>query len=88
MEQAINSLIGSLLSIYLPISDIGSRVAISLAISAIITGLIKSVGGLFIGSNFYDYFFNMGYVKVIINKDNDMHEKLFKYIHQKYIKSI
>lgn len=87
MEQLINTLVSSLLSIYLPISEVGSRIAISLAISGILTNLMHTIITYFWDRDIL-YFWNRKMTHITIEPDNPLSEKILKYIYEKYNKDV
>jgi len=87
MEQLLNTLVSSLLSIYLPISEVGSRIAISLAISGILTNLLRTITTYFWDPDVLIYW-NKKMTFVNIGPDNPLSEKILKYVYEKYNKDI
>ena len=83
MEQLINTLVSSLLSVYLPISDVGSRVAISLAIAGLLSNILFKISNFFFETDIV-YFWNRKITNVIIEPDNPLSEKILKYVYEKY----
>ena len=84
MEQLVNILVSSVLSVYLPISDTGSRIAISMAVAGIISKLLYATYDFLVSLDIINYFFNVGKSYVIIDPDNPMYDKLLKHIYDKY----
>lgn len=81
MDNHISTLISSLLSVYLPISDIGSRVAISLAFAALITGLIRKIYDFVLERELFKIFFFCGNnIEVEINSENPIYENIMNII--------
>lgn len=82
MDSLINTLLSSLFSVYLPISDVGSRLAISLALSGIITNILQRIYSVFFLDGILNYF-SRQYV-VTINEDNFMFDRLSTHIYEKH----
>ena len=80
MDGLVNTLCSSLFSIYLPIADTGSRIAISLALSGLIVHIINFIYNNALQKGFAR-FFNRQYT-VTIHEDNSMFQKLTSYIYK------
>lgn len=80
MDGLINTLCSSLFSIYLPIEDTGSRIAISLALSGLIVHIINFMYNNVLQKGF-TWFFNRHFT-VTIHEDNSMFQKLTSHIYK------
>jgi hypothetical protein len=79
----INTVISSLLSLYLPIDDNGTKLALSIAISSIVTQFVMRMFKMLSFFNgFVNYFWKETYV--IINQKNPAYDKIIDYIYTKY----
>lgn len=83
MEDTINSIAMTLFSIYLPIADTGSRIAISLAISKIFSKIVCSIINFILSFKIVDYMFSNN-ISILIEPSNVMYPKILKYIYDKY----
>ena len=84
MEQYLSTILSSLFSIYLPIEETGTRLAISLALAQMISIYMVKIGkAINCLDSLYHYFWKTSYV--IIDVNNPFHEKMIEYYYQKYV---
>jgi len=79
IQQLLTNLIGSLLSVYLPIEDIGTRFLLSTAITALVSKIFIAIITFLSTLAFWSYVFkNETYI--IITNANPMYDKILKWI--------
>lgn len=83
MEQYFNTILSSILSFYLPITDIGTKIACSMALSHIIIKLLSRFIG-FVTNLDYLYYLLIGEKYVTIDSNNPIFEKILTYLYKKY----
>lgn len=84
MEQLVGTLVSSILSIYLPIGDVGSRVAISLAVSGIVVKILTLLYDLAVKYDIINLIWNRGGSYLIIEPSNEQYNKILKYMYTNY----
>lgn len=85
MEQLINTLLSSVFSMYLPIPEVATRIAISIALSGIISKLLQMIFTWVELHLDITRLFRRSHSYVIINPDHEMYDKLLKHIYDKHI---
>ena len=87
LEYEISTILSSLLSLYLPIKDNGTKLAISIPLSRILSQvLIKMFSMATYFKALIAYFWKENYI--IIKKDNPAYEKIIDYLYSKYSEMI
>ncbi len=83
LEYEISTILSSLMSLYLPIEDTGTKLAISIPLSRILAQLlIKMFSIVSYFKIITNYFWKENYI--IIKKDNPAYEKIIDYLYMKY----
>ena len=81
MDQ-IQTLFSALFSIYLPINDMGTRIAVSLALSGLLSGLLKKFLAYFQNIDLWNYFGNNTYL--VIDHEHLMYSKILTHIYERH----
>lgn len=82
-SQYITTLVSTVVSFYVPIEDIGTKIAVSMAISQIIIIFGQKIyEGSFSNLNIFKYFFSNNYV--VIKHNNPFYDKFIELLYQKY----
>lgn len=87
MQHQLTSILSSLLCMYLPIPEVGTRIACGMALAQVIVTVLTTIynkATLF--TNIINYFWSENYV--IINVDNPSYDKIIDYLYVKYINNI
>jgi ATP-dependent 26S proteasome regulatory subunit len=87
IEAQLGTILSALLSLFLPINDNGTKVAVSIALSSILTQLIiRFCKALSYFKSILNYFWQENYV--IIDKTNPAYEKIADYLYQKHVDTV
>jgi len=82
MEQIVSNLLTTLFGYYLPIGDVSVRIAVSLALAQILSAVFKPLNVLI--QRLYDRYVKSSTSELRIFPSNPSHEKVMKYLVQKY----
>ena len=86
-EYDVMTVISSFFILYLPITDMATKLAISNALSRILSKILISFFGMVSHfKNIFKYFWKENYI--IIKKDNPAYEKIIDYLYTKYFEMI
>lgn len=84
MDSLISNLLTSVLSVYLPFSDVGMAVSVSLAVTGIITYVLNKLYNYLSTADFFINWFEKKTYCVVISPGDIMHDKIIKHIRNKY----